>query len=130
MAEMPAGIRDLVWVGSSKRDLCRFPEPVKDGMGFALYRAQQGAKHVSAKVLKGFGGAGVLEVVEDQDGSTYRAVYTVKFASAVYVLHAFQKKSVRGIRTAQHDMDLIAERLKAAKLLDQQQGRGGHEKHR
>ena len=83
-------------------------------MGQALYNAQCGSKHVSAKPLKGFGGAGVLEVVEDHDGSTYRAVYTVKFKDAVYVLHAFKKKAKKGIRTPKRDSDLIKARLKAA----------------
>ncbi len=83
-------------------------------MGFALHQAQVGEKHGSAKPLKGFGGAGVLEIVEDSDGETYRAVYTVKFQNAVYVLHVFQKKSRKGIRTPQTDIDLVRENLKAA----------------
>jgi phage-related protein len=83
-------------------------------MGFALWQAQQGGKHRDAKVLKGFGGAGVLEVVEDHDGDTYRAVYTVKFAGAVYVLHAFRKKSKKGIKTPPAEMEVIKRRLEAA----------------
>jgi phage-related protein len=83
-------------------------------MGFALWQAQLGRKHRDAKVLKGFGGAGVLEVVEDHDGKTYRAVYTVKFAGAVYVLHAFQKKSKKGIKTPMAERNVIRQRLKAA----------------
>lgn len=83
-------------------------------MGFALRQAQFGGKHRDAKVLKGFGGAGVLEIVDDHDGDTYRAVYTVKFAGAVYVLHAFQKKSKKGIKTPPTDMNVIRQRLKAA----------------
>lgn len=83
-------------------------------MGVALYFAQHGEKHHEAKPLKGFGSAGVLEIVEDYDGDTYRAVYTVRFAGAVYVLHAFQKKSRQGIKTAQRDLDLIHTRLHRA----------------
>ena len=86
-------------------------------IGFALYFAQMGDKHDSAKPLKGFGGAGVLEVVEDHAGDTYRAVYTVRLAGTVYVLHAFQKKSKKGIATPRHDLDLIRERLRQAILL-------------
>lgn len=92
-------------------------------MGFALYLAQTGEKHMAVKPLKGFGGAGVLEVVEDHDGDTFRAVYTVKFSSAVYVLHAFQKKSKSGIKTPQTDIDLIRQRLKLAELMHKQ-GKG------
>lgn len=83
-------------------------------MGFALRRAQTGGKHIDAKPLKGFGGAGVLEIVENDDGNTYRAVYTVKFAGVVYVLHAFQKKSTKGIATPQREIDLVKERLRRA----------------
>lgn len=92
------------------------PDAVQDTFGFALHLAQIGKKHEQAKPLKGFGSAGVLEVVEDADGSTYRAVYTVKFGNAVYVLHCFQKKSIRGIATPKPDMDVIRERLKAAQM--------------
>ena len=90
------------------------PEDVIDVFGFALHLAQTGKKHANAKPLRGYGGAGVLEVVEDHLGDTYRAVYTVKIDEAVYVLHCFQKKSKQGIETPKHDMDLIRERLKAA----------------
>ena len=83
-------------------------------MGFALFQAQAGGKHVDAKPLKGFGGAGVLEVVEDLQGSAFRAVYTIKLAGAVYVLHAFQKKSKKGRKTPKAERDLIRKRLKAA----------------
>ncbi len=106
--------KPLFWIGSSRVDLREFPEEVSHSMGFALWQAQLGRKHRDAKVLKGFGGAGVLEVVEDHDGSTYRAVYTVKFAGAVYVLHAFQKKSKKGIKAPVAEMNLIRQRLKAA----------------
>jgi len=107
-------------VGSSRKDLSGFPLDVRQVMGFALYLAQTGEKHLAAKPLKGFGGAGVLEVVEDHDGDTFRAVYTVKFASAVYVLHAFQKKSKSGIKTPQTDIDLIKQRLKLAEQMHKQ----------
>lgn len=90
------------------------PSNVIDIFGFALHLAQVGKKHEQTKVLKGFNGAGVLEVVEDYLGNTYRAVYTVKIAHVVYVLHCFQKKSTQGIKTPKHDMDLIHKRLKAA----------------
>ena len=90
------------------------PEDVIDVFGYALHLAQIGKKHDQAKPLKGFGGASVLEVVEDHMGDTYRAVYTVKIAEKVYVLHCFQKKSTKGIETPKHEMDLIRERLKAA----------------
>lgn len=107
------GERPLDWVGSSKKDFLAFPEPVKDEMGNALGLAQFGGKHPSAKPWKGQG-SGVFELVEDHAGDTYRAVYTVRFERVVYVLHAFQKKSPRGIRTSQHDIELITARLKAA----------------
>lgn len=90
------------------------PESVRDVFGYALYLSQDGKKHTQAKPLKGFGGAGVLEVIEDHLGNTYRAVYTVKLADGIYVLHCFQKKSTIGITTPKPDMDLIHERLKAA----------------
>jgi phage-related protein len=103
------------WVGSSKDDLSRFPEDVKRRMGGALWEAQVGGKAPYAKPLKGFGDAAVLEVVDDFDGDTYRAVYTVRFAAAIYVLHAFQKKARRGIATPKNDLALIGQRLSRAK---------------
>lgn len=90
------------------------PPEVVDVFGFALHLAQYGGKHPQAKPLRGFGSAGVLEIVEDDDGSTYRSVYTVRFGNAVYVLHCFQKKSHKGIETPRQDMDLIRDRLKLA----------------
>ena len=107
------GEKPLDWVGSSKRDFLAFPESVKDEMGNALGVAQFGGKHPSAKPWKGQG-PGVFEVVEHYDRNTYRAVYTVRFREVVYVLHAFQKKSPKGIKTAQLDVDLVARRLKTA----------------
>lgn len=109
-----ATIKPVSWVGSSYKDFREFPNPVQDAMGYALYQAQIGLKHGSAKPLKGFGGAGVLELVAGHVGDTFRAVYTVKFATAVYVLHAFQKKSKSGIKTPIEDMELIQRRLEAA----------------
>jgi len=107
-------LKPVEWVGSSLDDLRKFPEEVLDDVGFALYQAQRGGKHVSAKPLKGFKGAGVLEVVENHDGNTYRTVYTVRFESAIYVLHAFQKKSKKGIKTRQEELDLVERRLNRA----------------
>jgi phage-related protein len=109
--------KPLRWVGSSKKDLRRFPDEVQRVTGYALWLAQLGVKHTDAKPLAGFGGAGVLEVVEDYDGDTYRAVYTVRLAGAVYVLHAFQKKSRPGIATPAHEMDLVRARLKQAEQI-------------
>jgi len=106
-------LKPVEWVGSSKADLKRFPGPVQNRMGFAIYRAQLGRQHQDAKPLKGFG-AGVLEIVSRHDGDTFRAVYTVHFEAAVYVLHAFQKKSRRGIATPKQELDLVRRRLRAA----------------
>ena len=107
-------LKPLEWVGASKQDLDAFPGPARREVGFALYLAQIGTKAVKAKPLKGFGGAGVLEVIADHDGNTYRAVYTVRFAEVVFVLHAFQKKSKKGITTPKTEIDLIRRRLKYA----------------
>ena len=105
--------KPLHWVGSSKRDLLSFDEAVIDDMGYALGVVQLGGMPGSAKPWKG-DGAGVFEIVEDHRGDTYRAVYTVRFARAIYVLHCFQKKSPSGIKTAKTDIDLIRARLKLA----------------
>ena len=107
-------LRPLIWMASSKKDLQAMPDEVQDTFGYALHLAQIGRKATSAKPMQAFGSAGVLEVVEDFDGDTYRAIYTVKFASAVYVLHCFQKKSRKGIATPKQDLDKIQQRLKAA----------------
>jgi phage-related protein len=112
---MSLSLKPVEWVGSSLDDLKEFPEEVQQVMGYALYLAQCGEKHNCVKPLKGFKGAGVLEVVEDFDGDTYRAVYTVKLESAVYVLHAFGKKSKHGIATTKQDIELIKARFKRAK---------------
>ena len=107
-------LRPLEWIGGSKKDLMALPDEVVNVFGYALYLAQTGGKHAQAKPLQGFGSAGVLEVVEDWRGNTYRAVYTVRFAMRVFVLHVFQKKSKSGIATPKPDLDLIKARLKAA----------------
>lgn len=107
------GERPLHWVGSSKREFLQFPSAVKDDMGNALGIAQFGGTAPTAKAWKGLG-PGVLEVVESHEGNAYRAVYTVRFPELVYVLHAFQKKSPSGVRTAKRDVDLVARRLKVA----------------
>jgi phage-related protein len=107
--------KPIRWVGSAKRDLDAMPEDVKDVFGHAIDLAQAGGRHPDAKVMTGFGSAGVLEVVENYRGDTYRAVYTVKFAGSIYVLHCFQKKSKSGIKTPKEDIDLINARLKTAK---------------
>jgi len=122
--------KPLFWMGSTHKDLKAFPAGVRQAVGFALFQAQLGRKHVDAKVLKGFGGAGVLEVMSDFDGDTYRTVYTVKFAGAVYALHAFQKKSKKGIKTPAVELDIVRKRLKAAeehhakRRAEENQGRG------
>jgi phage-related protein len=106
-------LRTLFWVGSSKKDLMKMPTDVQDIFGFALHLAQSGEKHPDAKPLKDFGGAGVLEVVENYERNTFRAVYTIRYTDTVYVLHCFQKKSHQGIETPKHDMELIRSRLKS-----------------
>ena len=109
--------KPLEWIGSSHKDLMALPSVVRRFYGFALSLAQAGDKHDAAKVLKGFGSAGVLEIVENHTGGTYRAVYTVKFPEAVFVLHCFQKKSKRGIATPKEEMDIIHARLRIVEAL-------------
>ena len=117
---MAVGVsKNIIWVSSSLEDLKRFPESVQKVMGFALFQAQCGGKHLQAKPLKGFGGAGVLEIIEDFDGNAFRTVYTVRFADAVYVLHAFQKRARRGIETPKREMDVVRVRLRMARDLRQ-----------
>ena len=106
--------RPLEWIGSSYRDLMELPVDVRRFFGFALSLAQAGDQHDAAKPLKGFGGAGVLEIVESDGGGTYRAVYTVRFPEAVFVLHCFQKKSKRGIETPREHVEIIRTRLRIA----------------
>jgi phage-related protein len=124
----PRRPKPVFWVASSRKDLRKFPRRVRQTFGQALFDAQTGGKHPDTKPLKGFKGAGVLEVVEDDDGSTYRAVYTVKFAGVVYVLHAFQKKSKSGIKTPPEEIEKVKRRLKEAERdyaeWSGQQGRG------
>ena len=108
------GIKPVVWIGGSRTDLASFPEDVKDAIGYALYIAQRGGKHADAKPLRGFGSAGILEIIEDHAGDTYRAVYTVRLAGRIYVLHVFQKKSKTGIKTPKPEIELIKSRLKRA----------------
>jgi phage-related protein len=113
-------MKPLFWTGSAKKDLSEMPEEVRRTFGHALWLAQLNSKHEKAKPLQGFGGAGVLEVVESDEGGTYRAVYTVKFAEAVVALHCFQKKSHRGAATPKPDIELIRSRLKDAHMLIQE----------
>jgi phage-related protein len=108
-------LKPLEWLGRSREQLIAFPREVCRDIGYALHFAQSGDKHPAAKPLKGFGGAGVLEVVQHHDGNTYRAVYTVRFAGVVYVLHVFQKKSKRGVATPRQDLTLIETRLRDAR---------------
>jgi phage-related protein len=111
-----------MWRGSSKTDFMAFPSAVQREMGYALFLAQMGERHpTKAKTLKGFGGGSVVEVKESHDGNAFRAVYTVRYADAVYVLHAFEKKSKRGIATPKMDMNLIVKRLK--ELIDEKERR-------
>jgi phage-related protein len=114
ITEIELMMKPLEWIASSKKDLKAMPDSVQDNIGFALFQAQLGEKHNDAKPLKGFKGSGVLEVVDDFDGDTYRAVYTIRLKFAVYVLHVFQKKSKSGIATPQQDIELVEQRLKTA----------------
>ena len=115
MDETP--LKAVVWVGPTLKALKEFPRPVQRAFGLGLYAAQLGEMPPDAKPLKGFTGAGIVELVEDHRGDTYRAVYTVRFATKIYVLHAFQKKSKRGIATPQKEIELIRARLKWAERL-------------
>jgi phage-related protein len=112
-----SALRAIAWLASTKKDLLALPDAVIDTFGYALHLAQIGQRHEQAKPLQGFGSAGVLEIVEDRRGSTYGAVYTVRFAHAVFVLHVFQKKSTRGIATPKPALDLMRERLKVAERI-------------
>lgn len=114
--EHPA-LKPLIWIGSTRRDFRGMPAEVRAHMGYALYVAQQGGKHRDAKPLKGFGGAGVVEIIKDHRGDTFRAVYTVRLAGSVYVLHVFQKKAKTGRETPRSDIALIVTRLQQAERL-------------
>jgi phage-related protein len=109
--------KELVWVGSSRKELQEFPPLVRRTFGVALFAVQLGKTPPEAKPLRGFGGASVLELIEDHDRNTYRAVYTVRFGTKIYVLHAFQKKSKHGIATPKQEIDLIRQRLKIAERM-------------
>lgn len=113
-------LKPVAWIASAKRDLKQFPEAVQDSLGDALQEVQYGRKPVHAKPLSGFGGASVLEITDDYDGDTYRTVYTVRFAEVIYVLHAFQKKSRRGIQTPKQEIDLVHARLRQAEAAYQE----------
>ena len=117
MARLPRPLRPLRWISSSRDDLSEFPSKVRDQFGYELFLAQTGEHPPSAKPFKGVGG-GVVELIEDHDSDTYRAVYTVRLATAVYVLHAFKKKSKQGIKTPPRDVEMIKKRLKAAEEHD------------
>lgn len=116
MVELPV-MKPCEFIGSARDDLSAMPLEVKRVFGFAIRAAQRGSKHPDAKPLRGFGGAGVLEVVENFDGDTYRAVYTVKFAGVIYVLHVFKKKSKKGSKTPQPDLKLVESRLRDAQKM-------------
>jgi phage-related protein len=118
----PPQVKPLYWVGSSKKDLLALPETVMHVFGYALYLAQSGRKHDQAKPMKGFGSAGVLEIVQDWEGNTYRAIYTIRFVESVFVLHVFQKKSKRGIATPKKELNLIRERWKTAEQMARELG--------
>ena len=108
-------LKPLIWIGSSRKDLSKFPDTVQRSIGYALYMAQKGDRSDNSKVLKGFGNAHVMEVIEDDTSGTYRMVYTVQMPKAIVALHAFQKKSKHGIKTTMRDMNLINQRLNQAK---------------
>lgn len=120
-------MRDLIWVGSSLDDYKAFPDAIQDDMGYALYLAQEGEKPPQAKPLKGFKGAGVLEIVESDAGGTYRAIYTVQLTTAIYVLHAFQKKSRHDSATPQEHIERIKVRLRLAAQIDAEHARSQKE---
>lgn len=120
-----ADFKPIRWIGRSLEDLRSFPAEVRRGLGYALHFAQAGTKHPAAKPMKGFGGAGVLEIVDDHRGDTYRAVYTVRFSEAVYVLHAFEKKSRKGISTPTREMDIVRQRLRHAEQEHEQFNQSG-----
>ena len=113
---MERALKPVRWIGSSREDLKTFRRPVQRDVGEALYAAQRGVEYPSVRALKGFGGRAVLEIVAPHAGDAYRAVYTVRFHDAIYVLHAFQKKSKKGIATPQREIELVKQRLAAAEL--------------
>jgi phage-related protein len=112
-----SSLKPVVWVGSSLRDLREFPDIVQDHVGYALYIAQRGGKHRDTKILSGLGGAGVVEIIKDYRGDTFRAVYTLQYRGAVYVLHTFQKKSKSGREIPRRELELIKQRLREAERI-------------
>jgi len=116
--------KPVIWIGTSRKDLREFPEAVQDHMGYALFLAQRGGRHRETKPLTGFGGSAVVEIIKDYRGDTSRAVYTVRFRNAVYVLHAFQKKSKTGRETPLRDMELIHNRLREAERIAAESSEG------
>ncbi|MGH2549061.1 MAG: type II toxin-antitoxin system RelE/ParE family toxin [Thermomicrobiales bacterium] len=118
-------MKELQWVNDGvRREIASYEKPVKQEIGYALYAAQRGMMAECAKPLKGFGGASVIEITVDEDGDTFRTVYTVQLADAIWVLHSFQKKSTKGIATPKHEIDLIKQRLRRARELSAELGRG------
>lgn len=107
-------LKELIWVGSSKKDLMSLPEDIEDAFGYGLFNAQKGKLPKNSKSLKGFGNAGIVEIIESDAAGTYRAVYTITMPEIVFVLHVFQKKSKEGIKTPKQDIELIKNRLKQA----------------
>jgi phage-related protein len=120
---MKQDIKEIVWLGSSKKDLISMPATVQCTFGYALHLAQTGDKHNQARSLKGFSSAGILEIVEDWRGNTYRAIYTIRYNSFVYVLHCFQKKSKKDVETPKEDMDIVRKRLKIAEKIHKREGK-------
>lgn len=120
MSAVDAPLKPVIWIGTSRRDLQAFPAPVQDHIGYALYLAQCGGKHPDAKSLRGFGSAGIVEVVSDYRGDTFRSVYTVRFAQRLSVLHVFQKKSKTGRETSRRDVDLVRQRLLEAEEISKE----------
>lgn len=120
-------LKPVEWVGNSRKDMKAMPESVQDVFGFALYLAQLGDKHPDAKPLKGFSGSGVLEIIENFSSDTYRAVYTVRYDDAVYVLHVFQKKSKHGIATPKEEIEKVKARLKMVEEMQQRKRNKRHE---
>jgi phage-related protein len=121
-------LKPVIWVGATRKDLREFPAPVQDHVGYALFAAQMGGKHQDTKPLTGFGGGAVVEIISDYRNDTFRAVYTVRFAGAVYVLHVFQKKSKTGRKTPKSDIELIRRRLREAERIawerSEEEGKG------
>ncbi|WP_332066266.1 type II toxin-antitoxin system RelE/ParE family toxin [Bartonella sp. CB189] len=113
-------MKRIIWLGSSHKDIKNLPDIIQQRIGYSLYLAQIGNQGSNVKILKGFGSACVLEIVERDIQGTYRAVYTVRYENALYILHCFQKKSTHGIATPKPDIDLIKERLKLAEQLEKE----------